>query len=160
MYCGARSDGQACEEQASFEVSFGGVFDVALCDTHLTELRVASAGWGTAEAAEFDLVTRPLPRAETAEETIWARGRSRGRRWAHVTATAEDLQLLADAIQHEMFVDRATQCLAIARQITAEELRLPTAGVELPASLSGLDADKWLAGFVDGALEPRALSSV
>src|SRR4029077_7758746 len=87
--CMRTVNGTRCEQDATHEVSFGGKFDIAVCEAHLDDYRRMAEEWGLAD--QLELLVRPISASDTEEQTNWGRGKSRGRRWANVTATAEQI---------------------------------------------------------------------
>ena len=52
MGCGVRVEADRCLQDARWEVRFGGLFNVLMCDEHLSYARRFAAGWGKTEDFE------------------------------------------------------------------------------------------------------------
>jgi hypothetical protein len=153
MGCGVRVEADRCLQDARWEVRFGGLFNVLMCDEHLSYARRFAAGWGKTEDFEglvhaFHETPPELP----VGAPDWERGKASGRRWATDEAEGSEVKRLADLLPNNPSMTRASRCLNIAHLLN------PTDAVGWPTLQSWLKRDpppslNWLAGFVDGALE-------
>src|ERR1019366_169389 len=153
MLCRMRFGGDPCQQDARWEVRFGGRLNIPACDEHLADARRFFAQWGVA-TEEVDGLVHTFP--ETALElpvgpSDWELGKASGREWATDVAELGELWWLDGLYPYNPSTTRASRCRNIAYLLN------PTDAGEWPTLRSWLDRDpapslNWLAGFVDGAL--------